>query len=304
MNSEYRLMPVKLLPAIAESIKRYNFMPDAVWGDIIAAFDRVSPAAPERSETPADDYVMAPHYRGYASLGTGQYLLNNSRADHAASLIISVATEAEKAGRVVGDERDNEPDAVFQPEAMAVRIDFTSVAGLDALENQLRKLRAEHFPAPTVSSSAAPSEVKVIDIGHGATLQRQLKTTGAVGWLMYNEHGLVRSLTATEIHLVESSLAAASVQAVAAGQESPTKTIEMKPWRTQKWLTSELLHHAPSAEFVRVRGADGAQLEHPGGGPLTWVRCPRTDAVGVVRIDGKWHWQLALSGDTAAQGGK
>lgn len=58
-NNEYRLMPVKLLPAVAEAIKRYNFMPDAVWGDIIAAFDRVSPTAPERSETPADDEPVA-----------------------------------------------------------------------------------------------------------------------------------------------------------------------------------------------------------------------------------------------------
>lgn len=53
-------------------------------------------------------------------------------------------------------------------------------------------------------------DVKVISIGHGATLQRQAKTTGAVGWLMYNEHGLVRSLDVFETQLVESALAAMS----------------------------------------------------------------------------------------------
>lgn len=68
---------------------------------------------------------------------------------------------------------------------------------------------------------------------------------------------------------------------------------EIKPWRTQKWLTAELLHSAPSAEFVAWAGHPGAQFEHPKGGPLTWVRCPIKNAVGVRKVNDRWHWLVA-----------
>lgn len=69
---------------------------------------------------------------------------------------------------------------------------------------------------------------------------------------------------------------------------------ELKPYGRQKdWLTPELLHSAPTAVFCFVKNKPGAQLEHPGGGPLTWVRSPLKNAVGVVRVDGKLHWQVA-----------
>lgn len=89
---------------------------------------------------------LPPAFRGYAELGAGQYLLNNSAKGEPVELIISIATEEEKAGRVVGDHRDNPDGHILQPEAMAVRLRFASVAGLDALESQLRMLREEHFP--------------------------------------------------------------------------------------------------------------------------------------------------------------
>lgn len=79
------------------------------------------------------------------------------------------------------------------------------------------------------------------------------------------------------------------------------KTIEMKPYRRQTWLKPELLHRAPSARFVQVNGNDGAQLEHPLGGPLTWVRCPHANVVGVERVGEKWHW--LIGGNTSAQSG-
>lgn len=67
----------------------------------------------------------------------------------------------------------------------------------------------------------------------------------------------------------------------------------LKPWRTQKeWLTLELLHSAPGAEWWPLHGNGGAQLQHPLGGPLTWVRCPLPDAIGVTRVADKWHWLL------------
>lgn len=91
--------------------------------------------------------VWAPDYRGYAHLGTGQYLLHSSAVGEPAELVISVATEEEKAGRVVGDRIANGPNpAPIQPEAMAVRLRFSSVAGLDTLEAQLLELRKDHFP--------------------------------------------------------------------------------------------------------------------------------------------------------------
>lgn len=91
--------------------------------------------------------VVAPHYRGYANLGTGNYMLNHSAEMDPAELIISIATAAEKEGRAVGSESDNPPGAMIQPEDIAVRIRFETVAGLDALESQLRYLRQVHFPA-------------------------------------------------------------------------------------------------------------------------------------------------------------
>lgn len=91
------------------------------------------------------DRLTPPDYRGYAHLGIGAYLLNHSAEGEPAELVISIATEEEMAGRVVGDERDNAPGAQIQHEDMAVRIRFENAHGLDALENQLRHLRAVHF---------------------------------------------------------------------------------------------------------------------------------------------------------------
>jgi hypothetical protein len=84
--------------------------------------------------------------RGYANLGIGAYLINHSRAGEYPALVITIATEQEKEGRVIGDERDNPPDAEIRVEDMVVRLDFANVAGLDALEAQLRHVREVHFP--------------------------------------------------------------------------------------------------------------------------------------------------------------
>ncbi|OYZ19371.1 MAG: hypothetical protein B7X65_13855 [Polaromonas sp. 39-63-25] len=105
-----------------------------------------SPAEPGR--------VLAPEYRGYANLGTGQYILNHT-GDHPAELIISIATEEEKAGRAVGDSRNLEPRKILNPEDMCVRIRFENVAGLDALEQQLRFLREELFATSPVGAGGA-----------------------------------------------------------------------------------------------------------------------------------------------------
>ena len=89
--------------------------------------------------------MTVPDFRGYAHLGTGQYVINHSPAGNPAELIISVATDEEKAGRVVGDTQNNPDGVLLRPEMMAVRLRFSSVAGLDALEGQLKLLREVHF---------------------------------------------------------------------------------------------------------------------------------------------------------------
>ena len=94
------------------------------------------------------EMVIAPHYRGYARLGVGTYCINHSADDAEPELVISVATDEEKAGRAVGEDRGNAEGALIQPNDIAVRIAFENVAGLDALEKQLRRLRESHFAVP------------------------------------------------------------------------------------------------------------------------------------------------------------
>lgn len=120
----------------------------------------VQPAAPV-----PDGMVLAPDYRGYARLGIGAYLINHSAQGEPAELIISIASEEDKAGRTVGDLKDNPEGRAIQPEEMAVRIRFENVAGLDALEQQLQLLREEHFAAPYQREKAKVIAELEADIG-------------------------------------------------------------------------------------------------------------------------------------------
>ena len=124
--------------------------------DSQTAFERIGltdvpfPSVRKEQPTPAsvpDGYVIAPHFRGFADLGLGRYRLFHSRAGVEAELCIVPATHEEVAGRVVGDLRDDGPDEI-PAELMAVRLRFENVAGLDALEQQLRLLRETHFLTP------------------------------------------------------------------------------------------------------------------------------------------------------------
>lgn len=127
---------------------------------------RIWPDAPHSQLS----YGAAPHYRGYAHLGIGAYVLNHSAAGEPPELAISIATEAQKAGRVVGDTRDNEPGALVQPKDIAVRLRFENVAGLDVLEQQLRFVRSEHFAdaTPSPQAQAAVSEQTAAEIRRAA----------------------------------------------------------------------------------------------------------------------------------------
>lgn len=103
---------------------------------------------PIKCECCRQTHYIAPSPRGYAHLGIGAYIINHTRAGETPELIISLATEEEKSWRVVGDTRDNRPDAVLQPDAMVVRLRFENEAGFDALQTQLKLLREVHFPDP------------------------------------------------------------------------------------------------------------------------------------------------------------
>jgi hypothetical protein len=126
-----------------------------------------------------EGFVVAPHFRGYAHLGIGAYVINHSAKGEPAELAISIATEEEKAGRTVGDTSDNAPDAMVQPEAMAVRLRFENVAGLDALEQQLRFVRSEHFPESIALTVVAQDTDQRFFMDHGVWHDR---VTGQHMW--------------------------------------------------------------------------------------------------------------------------
>lgn len=89
--------------------------------------------------------------RGYALLGTGNYCINHSAefsSKLGAELVITLATDADKSGnRQIGESRDNINDTLpIQADEMVIRIGFLNERGLFALEDQISKLRALHFP--------------------------------------------------------------------------------------------------------------------------------------------------------------
>ena len=108
-----------------------------LWG-----LQAAKPAVPSGPE----GFVLAPHYRGYAKLGSGGYFLYHSGKGELAELVIVPATDADREGRTVGDLSYDGPDEI-PAERIAVRLRFDNVAGPDALEQQLRLLRDEHFAA-------------------------------------------------------------------------------------------------------------------------------------------------------------
>lgn len=111
-----------------------------------------------------EGYDIAPAFRGYAKLGIGQYVVYNcprTDEDHP-WLVIAIATEEEKAGLQVGELRQSQPWLMIQPERIAVRIDFTCAAALDALEQQLRFLREDSFPESL--TAPAPDQLDDTDV--------------------------------------------------------------------------------------------------------------------------------------------
>ncbi len=88
--------------------------------------------------------IAQPPFRGYVRFGAGAYILTVCEGDeNGPELVISVATEEQKAGRTVGDLRDVVPGAEIPLDRTAVRLQFASLEGLDALEQQLAFMRDE-----------------------------------------------------------------------------------------------------------------------------------------------------------------
>lgn len=137
----------------------------------VLAMDALSASEGAAPVVVPEGFALVPDFRGYAHLGTGQYLINHSAAGHPAELVITVATEDEKAGRTVGDEGTNVPGELIQPDAMAVRIRFENAAGLAALQKQLDYLRDTHFPQEVTTpqpAATAADERHIEDAQHWA----------------------------------------------------------------------------------------------------------------------------------------
>ena len=148
-----------------------------------AMYEAAIAAAPQPEQVESEP---VPDFRGYAALGTGQYLLNACPAteDLPAELVISIATEEEKADRVIGDLKVVEPGTEIDPSSMAVRLAFFSVSGLDALEQQLHILREESFsnttPQPDRTAELEAALKVARDDIHSAKLDGDTKVVAAL----------------------------------------------------------------------------------------------------------------------------
>jgi hypothetical protein len=76
------------------------------------------------------------------------------------------------------------------------------------------------------------------------------------------------------------------VQAILDGRKTQTRRV-VKPGKSQsEWLTAELLSRA-IVDFVID---PGVQLNHPEGGPLTFIRCPYGQIGDILWVRETWHY--------------
>ncbi len=91
--------------------------------------------------------------RGFVAFGAGVYKVTQTKAP---GLVVTFRADDEM-GYQVGDRAPEVDTRPILAEAIVARLQFTSVAGLDSLEQHLREIRAEHWPE-TVGKSPALSD--------------------------------------------------------------------------------------------------------------------------------------------------
>jgi hypothetical protein len=91
------------------------------------------------------------------------------------------------------------------------------------------------------------------------------------------------------------------VRPVLSGAKTQTRRL-VAPMRglQSSWRTPELLAKSPKLTLVRIdTGVLGAQVDHPGGGPLGWIACPYGESGDRLWVREPWRtvegWD-ALSG--------
>lgn len=106
-------------------------------------------------------------------LGLGEYIIQTTASGEAAQIVFSQASDHDRATRTIGDLKIG-GHGPFDHSRIRGQIMFTSAAGLDALEVQLRELRKEHWPE-TVAVAAAPAAGDALDSQAIAALRLALK---------------------------------------------------------------------------------------------------------------------------------
>lgn len=138
-----------------------------------------------------EGYRIVPDWKGYALLGSGQYLINhaaNYDPELGAELIITLATEKDReGGRKIGESRPNAEDSPpVQPEEMVIRIGFLNGDALFALEDQLADVRK----VLEAAGKAAPQQADAVSPGYAlvpvAVLEAAAESLGSFvsdnGW--------------------------------------------------------------------------------------------------------------------------
>jgi hypothetical protein len=95
-------------------------------------------------------------------LGLGEYIIQTTASGEAAQIVFSQASDHDRATRTIGDLKIGE-HGPFDHSRIRGQIMFTSAAGLDALEVQLRELRKEHWPETVDAAPAAGDALELLN---------------------------------------------------------------------------------------------------------------------------------------------
>jgi hypothetical protein len=172
---------------------------EVVWLEATEAALQSPPQPPQREQS---GEAVA---KGYALLGSGQYILNHTLDFHpelGAELLITLATDEEKATRTVGDLADNPvPAPMIYPQDMVIRIGFINERGLFALEQQLKLLREAHFPSPESQAAHQPLQEGEKEASLVLMLRNHLPyrdESGVIGFALHDYGRILRAANLLE----------------------------------------------------------------------------------------------------------